>query len=297
LASEREHSPSSQNSPLLRFVRYILLGAFWAWIFSKLHTPNENGGKSVSQADMPYQEIRDGQTKPAVISQNPLTSLQQNRPSARKDAPMWEKWAAIAVAAGTIGLLLVNIYQMRSTEKAAVAARSAADTAERSFALAKRHAEDTDEATCSVRPDIELGGTFETISISNSGKSNARNLSVHMEVSQNTFPDNKIIFPFQTLDIASDEIRPNASIVRRLIIPNIDWQQLYKRRAGLVVSGTIQYDNGFDRLRRNEFCEAILIQPGRDAIPSMNLPPQAPSGIEVSCDRFPEFYKTWNKRK
>lgn len=63
MAREREPSSSSQNSPLLRFLPYILFGAFGAWVLvSKRHSPMEDSNDS--------NEAQDNATNQAYIREN-----------------------------------------------------------------------------------------------------------------------------------------------------------------------------------------------------------------------------------
>jgi hypothetical protein len=163
----REPSSSAQNSPEPKALVYILLSAFAflsGWLFSKSRTPNENGSKTIPPQDTPTPESRQREMRPSVVSQIPPTPSQQGQSNGRKDsAPAWEKSAAIIIAAGTIGLLVVNWFQGCQTKKAADAATSAAGTANATLKATQRQFRDEQ------RPYIwlEIGVALPNLPISN----------------------------------------------------------------------------------------------------------------------------------
>lgn len=93
-----------------------------------MNPPDKNGGETIPPQDTPHEENRDRQVQPTSVSQSPPSPPQQSQSSrGTNDAPAWEKLAGITIAAGTIGLLIVNIVLLCSTQKAADAAKESAD--------------------------------------------------------------------------------------------------------------------------------------------------------------------------
>ena len=116
LAPEKEPLSSIQNSQeplgLLRTLAVVSSGVLFGLLLSKLRTPNEDSHDSVSPNNTSKEEHRAVQIGSVVVPQFPPTSTEQQQTKGRaNDRPAWEKCAAIAVAAGTIGLLGVNAYQ------------------------------------------------------------------------------------------------------------------------------------------------------------------------------------------
>jgi len=190
--------------------------------------------------------------------------------------------ALVIVGAATGG---VSIWQATIANKSANAAKSAAQTAEQSFKMARRRAEDSDEAICNVRGDLESGSNIEHISVFNSGKVPAHGVVAHIEISRNRLPRNERLTLFQSLDISQDELRSDP-ILRDVVLSefgNQDWVRIGQLREAVVVSGAIGYENGFESKRQHAFCQAFLMQPN----PPGNNP--SSSGVLVDCDRLPGY--------
>jgi hypothetical protein len=249
-----------------------------------MRAPKEKSSETVLPNNKPDEESVNRQIHPTAISQVPSLPPQQNQPDRNTDnAPAWEKWAAISIAAGTIGLLVVNIFLMSSTKKAANAATSAAETAENSFQLERRRAEDSDEAICNVRGDLVIGETIEHLSISNSGKVPAHKVRAHIEISRNSLPTNQRLTLFQSLDISEDELRADP-IVKDIPLSGFggaDWRSMRELREAIVISGTISYENGFGSNRNKSFCHAELVAPQ----PPGNNPLEL--AVLTECDTLP----------
>jgi hypothetical protein len=121
LAPEREPSSSAQSSRGPQGLLYILVSAFaswFGWSLSKVKTPNENSGEPVPPQDTPNNP-HDPTPRNATIVPNipPSPANSNNANRSQKKAPLWEKLAAAAVAIGTIGLLVVNIFLLSSTQR------------------------------------------------------------------------------------------------------------------------------------------------------------------------------------
>jgi hypothetical protein len=169
--------------------------------------------------------------------------------------------------------------------------------------MQRRRAEDADEAKVSVSVRIDaLLSKNGKVGITNDGRATARNFKAHLELSQNTFPGNKRVTFFESLDIERDElpgVGPNTidpTIVKQVYLPKIDWPKLIRREEVLVVTGILKYDNGFERIiRDNSFCAAVAIQPGVEAAPPLTTKPQPPVPISIQCsnDGLIGQYNTW----
>ncbi len=119
MAHEKEPSSPSQNPPEQRGLLYILLSAFaflFGWSSARLSAPKQDVCKTIHPQDTPDEEHRPIQIRSPVIAQIPPTAPQHNESNRRKDdRPAWEKWAAIIIAAGTLGLLVINGIQLSIT--------------------------------------------------------------------------------------------------------------------------------------------------------------------------------------
>ena len=180
---------------------------------------------------------------------------------------------------------MVNIFQMRST-------RRAADTAVRSFNLQRRHTEDTDEARCVIgRAGIEIGSNFYQFNLSNTGKSTARNFHAHIEFSENRLPKLGKIKVFTTRDISEPELQNESDFPAESVIlqglGKKEWDDITHLNEALVISGTMEYDNGFDRPINKEFCLATVGDDRPNVPPSLNIP---------SCEALPDFLRRQTRK-
>jgi hypothetical protein len=121
LEPEREASSRARSSHALRGILYILVSAFSFWIgwsLSKM-TPNENVGETVSPQDTPGDPQPSGEMRSVIVSQPPPSPEdQEGSKRSTDDTPLWKKIAEGAIAFGTVGLLIINIFLWRSTNDA-----------------------------------------------------------------------------------------------------------------------------------------------------------------------------------
>ena len=183
----------------------------------------------------------------------------------------------------------IGAYQAHVADKSANAAKEAADTAENSFKLTKRHTEDTDEAIAQMRGELQAGTNIEVITVSNVGRVSAHGFFAHIEISRSTLPSNRRENLLATTDMSQDELRINAPFSKEIVLPTVgqnDWDRLNRFEEAIVVSATMQYENGFDEIRRPIYCQDFLVQrahPGDK--------PQTPSNVLVDCDRLPTYFE------
>lgn len=212
---------------------------------------------------------------------------------------LWNKmfWTVASTVVMAVATSIYAIYagrqwkamndQLPELQKSAQAAKVAAETSQNSFNLTRRRAEDSDEARCSVRGDVEHDGNVEHISIVNSGKVTAHNLQAHIEISRNSLPTNKRLTLFDAFDVSQDELRIDTPFLKDIVLAEFgqkDWEAISQIREAIVVSGTMQYENGFDDVRHIVFCQAFLSQPANPGDY-----PQTPLNVLVDCDRLPTF--------
>lgn len=219
--------------------------------------------------------------------------------------------AAIVSALGTVAIVLLTIKyvdysakqwkamndQLPELRKSADAAKKAADTAEQSFNLAKRHAEDTDEAIFHPQPSMpKVGGDSIIIPFYNEGVATARGFHAHVEFSQNRMNDNKLVRLLTTVEVVHDEIRGKTTAgEEKFIVPNINWKPIYGDWEALVISGTMEYDDGFDRKVHTPFCTGIFFIPSQAAMGG--FPARNPSMSQQSCDVLPRQFESFHPHK
>lgn len=210
----------------------------------------------------------------------------------------WATWLAFGAAALYAGIAAFQYGQMKSatqaTRDAADAAKKAADVADSSFRLSKRHMEDTDEAVVSVRGEaIEDGSNVYRVTMVNNGKVSAHSIAVHIEISQHVLPSDIRQRTFAAFDISQDELRNDVPVLKEVVLNDFgpsDWDRIHALRESITIEGRLSYENGFDDRRNPAFCQELLTQPN----PPGNTP--ASMNVLVDCDRLPSFLPPLYKR-
>jgi len=104
-------------------------------LFALWPSKRNQSSKSVHPQDSTDNKDAGTQTQTTPIAKIVPTPPDSSNPKGSKDGtPFWEKLAVVVA----IGLLIVNICQMRSTEKAAIASKNSADTAAKELELSER---------------------------------------------------------------------------------------------------------------------------------------------------------------
>ncbi len=130
---EREPSSLSQSSLWL----FGLLGILS--VSALLTSKRNQSGKSASPHDKAQVKGNFAPRGAIAVPEIPPSPACGHNTNERKDnTPPWKKWAEIAIALGTVGLLIVNLGQMRSTEKAATAAETANKNAQAALTISQQ---------------------------------------------------------------------------------------------------------------------------------------------------------------
>jgi hypothetical protein len=134
LAPEREPSSPAQNSLGPLALLGILVSAL------ALFTLKRNQSReSIQPQDTTQIKGNLARRKSPIIPDIPPAPPQSNTPKEGKDdTPPWKKRAEIAAVLIALGLLVVNICQMRSTEKAATAAETANKNAQAALTVSEQ---------------------------------------------------------------------------------------------------------------------------------------------------------------
>jgi hypothetical protein len=143
LAHETEPSLQSQNSSArsgaLRILASAFSGLLVGFFLSKLKSPDDKGSEAISPQDYIHEEQKTRQPSPALIPQIAPPVKQEKYTERRKrHTPVWKKLVEGSVALGTIGLLVVNYFQLSATLDAAKAAKKSSETAARQLEDSER---------------------------------------------------------------------------------------------------------------------------------------------------------------
>jgi hypothetical protein len=213
------------------------------------------------------------------------------------DAKVHDRWTLVftsVIAGSTFLYMIAAIWTLvelskstKATQIAADAAKKSADTAERSFQVERRRAEDQEEAIC--RLSTAGPAAFDNslpVYLSNSGKVTAREIAAHLQVSLNTVPSNKTIRVLTSTDISAPELAKEKNLDRKLELPlsRQDWENIVDTKQIIVVAGTVRYENGFERTISDTHCEFWLYY----RTPQDKLNPATGRGAD--CSRLHEVF-------
>jgi hypothetical protein len=146
----------------------------------------------------------------------------------------------------------------QATKNAADAAKTSADIARSSYEMERRRAEDMEEAVCRLSGGgMAAFDNFFPIYISNTGKVTARGIRAHIEISLNTFPNNKKIRVLAAKDISIPELTREKGMDQKEKLPlsPLDWENIADTKQIIADSGQITYENGFERVVSDTVCQ------------------------------------------
>jgi hypothetical protein len=153
----------------------------------------------------------------------------------------------------------INGMQLRPLKQSANAAQVASETQKYSFDMERRKAEDQEEAICILRSDgVAALDQLAYIRVINSGKVKARGIEAHVDIFLRDAWTDKKIRDLGTVDISSSELAGNnGDIDHPLNLPltTRDWQNLADSNQVIINSGHIRYENGFDRVVDEPYCD------------------------------------------
>lgn len=214
----------------------------------------------------------------------------------------------VSVAFSGFGLFVLIIYttftalMYCANKKSADAAKSAADTAASELTLTRSRIEGQEQAIVHlVTADLDVRNGAAGITISNSGQTTANQVHAEFSVTRKTLPDMKVIWRSENYTLESSKLAKGSSISRDYPIDGISldgwaidppapffWKQT------VIISGALNYDNGFGTQVREPFCEAYvryLLKSGSD---------QTGRNGWVACDELNDtvnaVYSEWRKQ-
>jgi len=192
----------------------------------------------------------------SVASQIPASPSQQNQSDKRKvNTPLWEKGAAITIAAGTIGLLVINIFLFRATKQSADAAKNANE-------LTRQVLSETQGAVFQMLIDFNnpiqknpwVGPSFMNI-----GKIPARNFKGVCEFLRVDSEGEIIQSEKQTSTDDTIPVGLAFTCMFPVVPPHKDLSDY--RSEAFRATATISYDDGFGSRREQHFCREMEIHP------------------------------------
>jgi hypothetical protein len=213
-------------------------------------------------------------------------------------------WPSLLYKIGTLALLSGTVYftmrQWKETAKsadaakdAAIAAKQSADTAEHSFEMEKRRAEDVEQAAIS-----ESSGQFYVfkniyyIDLANTGKVTARNISSDLEISLTTLPRNKKLRSLGNFNIIAPQLEKEKDLRRTLDLglTATEWNNISDTKEAITESGYVRYENGFGRIIESQVCNVWIYY----KTPEDKLNPV--QGRGSICDRLSDLLASVPKR-
>jgi hypothetical protein len=217
------------------------LAFFCGWSSAKLGAPDEDVSKTVHPQDIPAPEPQRGESGPPPLVINSIVNPPGADNNHKRDTPFWEK-AAVVVA---LGLLIVNIFLLHVTNKAATAAKDSVDLARDNAHMDQRAWVAVSDISSNFRQDENW---TVNLFFKNTGRTPAKNFVIWgagEPVAKGQKPiSEEIRLPGRGV-IAPDGIfHSNLSISG-----HYDWKAI-----DLVIHGRIDYDSVFGRGHSTKFC-------------------------------------------
>lgn len=260
-------------------------------------TDKDDGARNANDAAIGAPAVSETKPKDSASSQPAteadLEQVKKQMSGFERSTLRWTR-ASFFIILATGVFIALQWHEMRvggiDTHTLAEAAKQSADTAADSFKMEKRRAEDMEEAICRVQG----GGTAARdnifpVQIINNGKVSARNVEAHIEISLRAIPSNQKIRTLATLTISANEIPKEKDEARRLNLPlsSHDWDNIADTKEMIVQSGTLKYENGFDRINNETVCDFWLYF----RAPEDKLNPI--QGRGATCGRLPELLRSF----
>ena len=206
----------------------------------------------------------------------------------RRNKPAIEALGFFVLIAYTSATFWEGCETMRAADAARKAARVASYTAgiaADQFAMDERRAEDAEEAILAVNSTPTVGDRFLPFGITNSGKATARDVNGSLDISLTRLPSGRLLRVLERFKVSLTELRPTLpgrpysySHLFSLHIGD-DWRALDATKEALVLSASLQYENGFGHLQRVRVCTDWVFYPTPE-----NAPLNPISGAGFDCD-------------
>lgn len=186
------------------------------------------------------------------------------------------------------------IKQFPEIKLSADAAKQSADTAEHSFEMERRRAEDVEQAIIS-----ESSGQFYVfknvyyVDLSNTGKVTARNINANLEISLTALPRNRKIRTLGTLDITAPQLEKEKDLRHTLdlLLTPTDWNNIADTKEAITESGYVRYENGFERTIEDKVCNVWIYY----RTPEDKLNPV--QGRGAICDRLADLLASYPPKR
>jgi hypothetical protein len=185
---------SGEPSGLLHTLLTAFSGVLFGLFLSKLRAPSKEGGEPVSPQEYTGEERSDRPFQPPIVTEIAPAPIHSNQTEWRKDdTPLWKKIAEWSIAAATVGLLFINIFQLGAAKKAAKAAEAGAVAAQNAADIAKRSLESTQRAFITFSPNLAVTGIRNkpggdriiewsfSVPIENSGVTPTKGMHLHVD--------------------------------------------------------------------------------------------------------------------
>jgi len=146
--------------------------------------PRHEPAESIRPQDTPGEKREAAPRMPAIVAEVDPSPTNPTKPDQEGKPPSWtfKDWLEVIAVLTAIGLLIVNICQSRSNEKAAVATQKSVEHADRNFRIDERawiELEHIETQRLQAPPSWHGGGLLVLrVSLKNYGKTSGRNLVI-----------------------------------------------------------------------------------------------------------------------
>jgi hypothetical protein len=224
-------------------------------LFALLPSKRDQSSESVHPQDSTGNKDADAK-KYTTLGANviPTPPNSGNADGSKHKTPLWEKLAVIAA----FGLLLVNICQMRSTEKAAKATKESAD-------LTRHTLEGADTAKFSISGIDRIDGDYWRLRLGNFGKVAAPTLQAHYAVTHIASPSGQLLDTPEESSFTRSEILPRGEKGDNDVVHDFHALGLREHSSEIAkgiesykIDVFLSYNNGFDRIVSDHLCWEVV---------------------------------------
>jgi len=202
-----------------------------------------------------------------VLSDVPPPIAKCNYPNGSADhTPKWKKAVEIIGAVSTLGLLVVNIFLMLSTQHSVNVAEKALRATNAGI----------------IRPEVGLSRDTLNVTFHNIGKGSIRQVEAKYRITWERMPGEEPIWvsewkSYKAAVEKAEEGEPNDTIIPGFRIPD-DWNAYIHSQTAIKADGVIRYNDGFDEIPTYPFCVMTagggMVQCNELAVHLHSLPPQ-----------------------
>jgi hypothetical protein len=243
-------------------------------LFALLPSKRNPSGEPVHPQDSTEVKRNLAPRQSVIITNIPPAPPQSHIPKWGKDeTPPWKKGAEIAAVAIALGLLIVNIFQMRSTQKSADSADRTMKVAYRPRLLLIGIDPRVKSSPAGIEPALDQQRLTVQIILPNTGPFSARNVrffrysnvSARDQIKKGIYEE--LFGELKAIPPKVENYNPGMVIVGTKTVTDSEIRELKSGTLWATFSILVQYDDDFGITHHTEYCDLFTLQPYNDICP------------------------------